>query len=334
MTSSPHKASARAHPNIAFIKYWGNTDNRLRLPANGSISMNLDSLCTETTVSWDDTLIVDTLVLNGELQTGQPLERITEHLDIIRGIASIQARAQVISDSNFPIGAGIASSAAAFAALSLAATRAAGLELSEREMSALARLGSGSASRSIPGGFVQWYNGQTHEDSYAESIASTDHWHLVDVLAIVEPGHKRVVSSQGHQSAHTSDLQAARIAGASERIALCRRAILERDFPAFARVVEHDSNLMHAVMMTSQPPLFYWAPLSLTVMESIREWRENGLRVCYTLDAGPNVHCICIGEDADQVRSLLMTLSNTIEIRQSGPGGPAMVITDPAQVKD
>lgn len=328
MGNSVKKATVRAHPNIAFIKYWGNRDDRLRLPANPSISMNLNGLYTQTTVIWDEDLPGDSFHFNGAEEAGRGLERVSAHLDIIRERLGTASSARVVSANNFPTGAGIASSASAFAALTLAAVTAAGAALDERELTTLARLGSGSAARSIPAGFVEWHTGDTHEDSYAESVAAPDYWDIVDVIAVVSAEHKTVGSYQGHHSAATSDLQAARVAGAEERLRVCREAILSRDFATFAEVVERDSNLMHAVMMTSRPPLFYWQPATLAVMEQVRRWRAQGLNVCYTLDAGPNVHCICVRSDAAEVSEGLQNLSEVIEVRTAQAGGAAQIIPE------
>ncbi|MDX2136991.1 MAG: diphosphomevalonate decarboxylase [Chloroflexota bacterium] len=318
-------AVAQAHPNIAFIKYWGNTDHSLRLPANSSISMNLSGVETETRVTWDERLAADTLVLNGREEPGDALTRVVQHLDMLRKRLGLGARAQVETRNNFPTGAGIASSAAAFAALTVAGVAAAGATLTERELTTLARLGSGSASRSVPSGFVEWHAASTHEDSYAETAFAPDHWALVDVIAVISRAHKATGSTAGHRSADTSDLQAARVAGAARRLEICKAAIAARDFAAFAEVVEYDSNLMHAVMMTSRPALFYWLPGSLALMERVRQLRHDGVRVCYTLDAGPNVHCICVREDADQVRSALSSMSEVGEIIVASAGYGARV---------
>jgi len=178
----------------------------------------------------------------------------------------------------------------------------------------------------VPTGFVEWHEGNSHETSYAESIAAPDYWGLVDVIAVISAAHKPVGSTAGHRSAETSDLQTARVAGAAERLAICKAAILSRNFVAFAEIVEHDSNLMHAVMMTSRPPLFYWLPPTLAIMALVRQWRADGLRVCYTLDAGANVHCICVREDADEVSRRLRTLSEVIDVRIAAPGTGASII--------
>ncbi len=319
-------ASALAHPNIALIKYWGNRDNALRLPSNGSISMNLDGLFTRTTVSFQPSLPFDELIINGHEVTGKGLERVSFILDVVRGMANIKENAEVVSENNFPSGAGIASSASAFAALALAAARAAGLDLNEAELSRLARRGSGSAARSIPGGFVEWQAGAEDADSYAFSVAPPEHWPLADCIAVVSDGHKKTGSTEGHALAGTSPLQAARVEDAPRRLDLCRRAILEQDFSALAEIVELDSDMMHAVMMTSSPALHYWQPVSLTVMASVRAWRGEGLPVCYTVDAGPNVHVLCPAEVREEAAARLRSLPGVQEVLTAGVGGPARIV--------
>ena len=319
-------ATALASPNIAFIKYWGNRDNTLRLPVNGSISMNLDGLTTRTTVSFQPSLPFDELIINGREVAGAGLERVTRILDIIREMAQINDRAEVMTENNFPSGAGIASSASAFAALALAGSKAAGLSLSEPELSRLARRGSGSASRSVPGGFVEWQMGAGDEDSFAFSIAESEHWKLADCVAIVSASHKKTGSTEGHVLAPTSPLQTARVADAPRRLDLCRKAILERDFNAFASIVELDSDMMHAVMMTSTPALHYWNPASLRVMAAVREWREQGLPVCYTVDAGPNVHVICSASEARKVGKRLREIAGVMDVLTAQAGGAAKIV--------
>jgi diphosphomevalonate decarboxylase len=317
------RATACASPNIALIKYWGNQDDKLRLPSNPSLSMNLADLETVTTVTFDPEAAEDQVVIGGEVQSGAAKERVLLHLHRLRGMANLTAKARVESRNNFPAGAGIASSASAFAALTLAGAAAAGLSLSEQELSALARLGSGSAARSIPGGFVEWRTGQTHAESYAFSVAPPEHWAMRDVIAVVSQKHKAIGSTGGHALAQTSPLQAVRVAGAVERLDKCRAALLARDFNALAEVVEADSNLMHAVMMTSRPPLFYWEPITLAIMKAVRKWRMDGLPVCYTIDAGPNVHCLCLAEAASEVERRLRDNLDVTKIFVAGPGGAA-----------
>ena len=319
-------ATAIANPNLAFIKYWGNRDNTLRLPMNSSISMNLDRLYTRTTVSFQPSLPFDELIINGHEIAGAARDRVSYILDIIRGMANIHERAEVMSENNFPSGAGIASSASAFAALALAGSKAAGLDLNEQELSRLARRGSGSASRSIPSGFVEWQAGTNDEDSFAFSIAEPSHWNLVDYIAIVSTSHKKTGSTEGHSIAETSPLQAARVADAPRRLEICRKAILERDFNTFASIVQLDSDMMHAVMMTSTPALYYWKPASLEVMNCVREWKAEGIQVCYTLDAGANVHVICPETEAQTIEKRLRQINGVKDVLVAHVGGPAKIV--------
>jgi diphosphomevalonate decarboxylase len=320
------EASAIANANIAFIKYWGNRDERLRLPANGSISMNLDGLETRTRVVFGDALRRDRLRLNGKAVSGAGLQRVAGVLDEVRRLSGRRQFAAVDSANNFPAGAGIASSAAAFAALALAASSAAGLDPGEAGLSRLARLGSGSACRSVPGGFVEWQMGSGDADSYAVSFAPPGHWDLVDCLVLLSEAHKPTGSTEGHALAGTSPLQAARLADAPRRLDLCRRAILERDFDALAEVSELDSNLMHAVMMTSSPPLFYWQPATLAVVQAVRAARRGGLAVCATIDAGPNIHVICTQGELARASALLAGIPGVREVRPALAGGPARLV--------
>jgi diphosphomevalonate decarboxylase len=322
-------ALAIAHPNIAFIKYWGDLDPALHLPANPSLSMNLGHLYTRARVAFDPDLPTDSLTMNGEPVSGPPLQRLSAFLDRVRLLAGFNLRAVVDSHNNFPAGAGIASSASAFAALALAASTAAGLQLDERRLSRLARLGSGSACRSVPSGFVQWHAAPTDEASYAQSIASPEHWDLVDCVVIVSRSHKSVGSTEGHLLAETSPLQPARVQGVPGRLERCRRALLDRDFETLAEVVELDSNLMHAVMLTSSPALFYWLPPTLALMQQVIELRAQGLPVFYTIDAGPNLHIICPSAYLGQVVGIFSRSPGVEQVLTSSPGGPARLCPDP-----
>lgn len=316
-------ATAISAPNIAFIKYWGNRDQHLRLPANGSISMNLGGLESHTQVTFDPALRADRLVLNGLEFNGQPLQRVSAFLEIVRGMSGTSTFVRVDSSNNFPTGTGIASSASGFAALSLAAAAAAGLTLDQRQLSRLARRGSGSACRSIPGGFVEWFAGENDETSFAQSIAPHEHWALNDCVAIVSREHKPVGSGEGHTLADTSPFQKVRVDDAPRRLDICRRAILERDFEALAEIAELDSNLMHAAIMTSSPPVLYWQPATVGVMRAVQEWRKKGTPVFFTIDAGPNVHVICPSAYTSQVTSQLNTIPGVKETLCAPVGGPA-----------
>lgn len=288
--------------------------------------MNLHELETQTSVTFSAGLRRDIFNLNQVDQNGPRLERVSRFLDIVRQKADITDYAEVISTNNFPTGAGIASSAAAFAALSLAASQAAGLNLGEAELSALARRGSGSACRSIPPGFVEWLPGNTDASSYAVAIAPPEHWDLVDCVAVIAEQEKQIGSTEGHQIADTSIFQNARVADAPRRLADCRTAIRNKDFDLLARTIEEDSTMMHAVMMTSHPALFYWEPASLSVMRSVPQWRKANLPVCFTLDAGPNVHVLCAQAASAEVKDRLEHIPGVSRVLVATPGGGAHLL--------
>jgi diphosphomevalonate decarboxylase len=323
-----YQATAIAHPNIALIKYWGNRDHEMRIPENGSISFNLGSLYTKTTVIFNPSLENDSLEINGIQTLNSGLKRISNFLKIVREWTSTPYYARVISENNFPMGAGIASSAAAFASLSLASIKALGLFLTEKDLSRLARRGSGSACRSIPQGFVEWLPGRDDQESFSYSFAPVNHWNLVDVIAIVAKNHKSVGSTAGHALANSSPLQRVRVADAPRRLGIGKNAILQRDFNELAEIVELDSNLMHSVMMTSSPSLFYWEPATISIMKAVPEWRQQGIPACYTLDAGPNVHIICQSEYADDVANLVNQITGVLQVMVSPVGGGAYLVEE------
>lgn len=317
---SGHKSTAVSCANIAFIKYWGRRDETLRLPLNSSISMNLDNAITTTTVAFDPALETDQVTIEGEDTPTSAALRVSIHLDRIRALAGIQMRARVVSRNSFPMGTGIASSASAFAALTAAACVAAGVEVDERGLSVVARLGSGSACRSIPAGFVEWHTASTSEDSYAESIAPPDHWDIRDLVVIVQTEHKTVGSSRGNQLVYTSPFAAVRLTEAVRILPAIREAIRARDFTTFGEETEQEAIRMHAVAMTSRPSLLYWSPATVRVMQAVREAREAGLEAYFTIDAGANVHVLCQGANADRLAAQLTAVPGVHDLIANRPG--------------
>lgn len=323
--------TAIAPANIAFIKYWGIRDVDHILPHNSSISLNLDACLTTTSVVFDSALDTDivTLTFYGQepqRATGRAYERVAAHLDRIRTLAGVTTRASVTSTNNFPADAGIASSAAAFAALTLAATAALDLELDERELSRLARRsGSGSASRSIPTGYVEWHNGD-NITSFAESIAPPEDWDLADVVAVVDTGAKKIGSAENHRLAVTSPYFGVRLAEVAQRLADTREAIARRDLTLLGTTMEADAVSMHVVCMTQSPPSFYWNAGTMAVIHAVRSWREQGLEAYFTIDAGPNVHVICAGRDRAEVQARLEALPEVQFTLANGPGQGARLV--------
>jgi diphosphomevalonate decarboxylase len=319
------KATAVANPNIAFVKYWGKIDAALNLPANPSLSMALGALTTTTTVEFRPGLPFDMVTIDGQPAKGSAMARVVAHVDRVRSLAGTEDRVWVASRNDFPAGTGLASSASGFAALSLAATRAAGLKLSEAELSRLARLGSGSACRSVPGAYALW-EGSDDETSLAREVMPAGHWDLRDVIALVAYEHKAVGSEDGHLLAPTSPFYAARLAAVPGLLAIVRESLKRRDLAALGPAMEADALAMHGVMLTSQPWLLYWAPGTVGVLESVRRWRADGLAVYFTLDAGPNVHCFCEAGDAKEVEAKLSTVPGVRDTIVSGAGSGVRLV--------
>ena len=283
------KAAVKARANIALIKYWGKAESELNIPAVGSISITLKELWSETRVEFDNALPGDTLLLDGESRPDQ-LERVTKCLDVLRARAGCDDSARVVSSNNFPTGAGLASSASGFAALAASAASALGLELPPRELSVIARQGSGSAARSIFGGFAEMHAGSAADgnDSFAEPLLAAEAWPLEVVIAITERGEKAVGSRAGMgQSAATSPFYGAWVQSSDADLDAGRQAILDRNFGALAEVSEHSCLKMHATAMAARPPLIYWNAATVACLHAIRELRESGLAVFFTIDAGP-----------------------------------------------
>ncbi|MFZ5915684.1 MAG: diphosphomevalonate decarboxylase [Chloroflexota bacterium] len=331
------QVTAAAHPNLAFVKYWGNTDAALNIPANGSISVNLDGATTTTTVVFSASRQSDAVAIDGRAAEPATCERVVRHLDRVRRLAGSERRAVVESFNDFPAAAGIASSASAFAALSLAASRAAGLELDERQLSALARQGSGSACRSIPHGFVEWQAGDSDATSFARQIAPPEHWNLRITTVILDEKAKEVSSWAGHRAAPTSPFYQARLAGLPATLAAVRQGLLDRDIHAFGLAAEREAISMHAVCMTSRlvdrpwlGGIYYWQPGTMAVIQAVQAWRRGGLAVYFTIDAGQNVHLIAEGRTQPALEAALERLLAEIGGRYlvSGPGRGAWVVEE------
>ena len=320
------KATAEARANIALVKYWGRRDHQLNLPLTSSLSLTVDKLVTRTTVEAAPDIKSDSLDINSVPQGGAVLARAVRHLDRLRERAGLDLRCRVSSHNSFAASAGLASSASAFAALTVAGFAALGARVDAAEASAFARLGSGSAARSIFGGFVEWHAGTDHASSRAEQVAPTDHWDLHDVVVVLSEGEKKVGSSEGHELATTSPLNAGRMARVPRLLDEVREGIQARDVDRVGRAAEEDALLMHAVMMTSTPSLLYWSPQTVTGLHAVRRWREEGLRAYATIDAGPNLHLLCEGRDAAEVARRAKEELHAAAVLDNGPGEGAGLV--------
>jgi len=320
--AEPLSITAEACANIAFIKYWGNRGVGLNLPLNVSISMNLESCVSRTTAAPLSDAADDEFILNGRPAEGDAARRVSGFLDRIRETTGRREKVRVSSENNFPFGCGIASSASGFAALARAATSLFGLNADETELSRVARLGSGSAARSVMGGFVELLPGETHADAFARQLAPASAWPgLRDLVVVVSSEEKAAASLSGHSLAATSEMLPGRLSAVPARADRVRRAVADRDLTSLGEAAELDALSMHAVMMTSRPALPYWKPGTLAVMEAVRDLRRGGTEAYFTIDAGPNVHVLVEEENLSRAaRVMTDELGFRTIASKAGPG--------------
>jgi len=333
MAGRPAEAAYEAAPNIALVKYWGVRDEALGLPYNSSLSVTLDRLRTRTKVRFDPGLPADRFVLNGAEQSGAPLRSVSEFLDNVRAIARMETHASVRSTNNFQTASGLASSASGFAALAGAATRAAGLRLPAPALSRLARLGSGSACRSLFGGFVEWRAGNRADgrDCFARPLFPARHWPgLVDLVAIVQDAPTKPVRSAVamQRTVATSPEYARRLREVPRRIRAMKRAIGERDGPRLFDLTIEECDSFRRVCETTEPSLDYLVPASRAVLTEVRAANEeNGPSVAgYTHDAGAHVHVFTLRRSAGPLRRRLARVPGVAKVLSLSPGPAGRVL--------
>jgi diphosphomevalonate decarboxylase len=320
-------ATALAHPNIALIKYWGKRDEAENLPAVGSLSITLDALRTRTTVTFDPALTADHLVLNGCDAPAQQ-HRLTRCLDALRRLAQRRDRARVDSDNDFPTGAGLASSASGYAALTVAGAAALGLDPRDPRLEDVARIGSGSAPRSLHGGIVLLEN--TPTGARCEPLLGPGDWALQVVVAVTTEASKDVSSRDGMvDSRRTSPYYQAWVHSHPADLNAARQCVAHRDFDGLASLAEHNCLKMHSVMLTTRPPLLYWLPVTLACIEVITALRRDGVPVFFTIDAGPQVKAVCLPDAAGTVADALMSVPGVLRLLSGGLGeGPRVLPGD------
>ena len=312
----------RAYTNIAFIKYWGKENEELMIPMNNSLSLTLDAFYTDTQVSFSPELAQDELYIDGELQDDKSLNKAKVILDLVRKQADITDFAKIDSINHVPTAAGLASSASGLAALAGAASLAAGLDLSKTDLSRLARRGSGSASRSIYGGFAEWQKGSNDLDSYAVPIDDAD-WDIGMIFIIVDDNRKDISSTEGmRRVVETSPYYEGWVQSTAEDLKEIKQAISDRNFVRIGEISESSAMKMHALNLSAQPPFNYWSPDSITAMRKVEELRDLGYPVYLTMDAGPNVKLICKQSQLDEIHKHLLNdyRSDQLVVARPGPG--------------
>ena len=329
------KITARSTPNIALIKYWGNRNNEFRLPAADSLSMTLNQPHVEITVDHSDELSVQSFTMGNEREiNGKHLDRFQNVINLAKryfeklGTSdAIPGNLSIEINSHIPPAVGLASSAAVFSCLAKAIQGLVteNIELNDEQTSIIGRLGSGSAARSIFGGFSTLDAGEGDDigSSISRQIADENHWSLHDIVIIPSHKEKKVGSTEGHAIANTSPHFADRIEAInSRRQKDCIDAILEKDFEKLQEVSEEDSLDMHHVMETSTPSLKYLSDETHRIIKEVESLRESEhLPVLYTMDAGPTVHLICTDEAQSAIREYANSQTAcTIFEAQVGPG--------------
>ncbi|MYR42862.1 diphosphomevalonate decarboxylase [Streptomyces sp. SID5910] len=327
--------TAVAHPNIALVKYWGKRDERLHLPWTSSLSMTLDIFPTTTRVHLDAEAADDEVTFNGAPAAGEERRRIAAFLDLVRRRAGLTDRAVVDTRNTVPTGAGLASSAGGFAALAVAAATAYGLDLDDTGLSRLARRGSGSASRSVFGGFAVWHAGsptsppaEADLSSYAEPVRAGDLDPAL-VVAVLDAGPKEVSSRAAmRRTVETSPLFEPWAASSRDDLTEMRKALLRADLDAVGEIAERNFLGMHATMLSARPAVRYLAPASLTVLDSVLRLRREGVSAYATMDAGPNVKVLCRRTDADRVAEAVREAAAGGTVHIAGPGRGARLVDE------
>lgn len=316
-------ATAKAHTNIALVKYWGKKDQQLIIPQTDSLSLTLDEFYTTTKVVFDDQLHNDQVSINGRLLGDQESQKVRHFLDIVRQMSGKQAFARVESQNHVPTAAGLASSASAFAALAGAASTAAGMQLSHRDLSRLARRGSGSATRSIYGGLVEWQRGNDDATSYAKPIMEKVDFGIEMLAILVDTKKKKISSRFGmQQSVTTSPYYKVWPEIVAHDMTAIKAAIEQRDIDAIGGIAESNALRMHALTLSAQPGFTYFDSDTLKAMNAVRQLRDHGINCYFTMDAGPNVKVIYDRQNRQSIYDALAANfgADRLVVSKPGPG--------------
>lgn len=314
-----NRAKVKANSNIALVKYWGKKDEELIIPYNDSISLTLDKFYTITEVEKIDGQ-KDIFYLDDQLQDEKETSKMTSFVNLFRNLSNDNSRVKITSNNHFPTAAGLASSASGFAALAGALDQVFETKLSKRQLSQMARRGSGSASRSIYGGLVQWHRGDSDDNSYAEKIDEAN-WDIGMIAVVINKKKKKVLSRAGmKQTVETCPFYDSWVKTAEEDIEKMQNAIKEQDINKVGQIAEFSALKMHATMMATKPSIIYMEEKSLQVIDVVKELRQEGLTCYFTMDAGPNVKIITDSKNKDQIIARIKEVISEDRIIYSGPG--------------
>ena len=310
------KSTVLSPSNIAFVKYWGKKDLAENIPMNPSISMTLDhSVFTKTTVEFLAFYSDDIFILDGKPHKENKLFRVSNFLDIFRKAGKTKLKAKVVSENSFPTGSGMASSASGFAALACAASQALKLDLDKKNLSLLARQASGSAARSIFGGFVYW------EDEYAHQLLAQDYWpDLCDVIVVLSEDEKQISSREAMiLTAEKSNKFNDRQNQINKTLDQCKKALESKDFEDLGKIIMAESDNMHECI--NEIGIEYLTPQSYEIKNIINALNKDKIIAAYTFDAGPNAHIITHKKHVDQIKNSVSSIDYKRIIVSSVGGG-------------
>ncbi len=317
------KATAKAHPIQGLIKYHGLRDPVLRIPFHDSISVCVDALSTVTTVETDEELGGDLIIVNGEKITGNAKDRVETVLRKLKKMADYQGFFRVVSENSLKEGKGLGFSASGFAALGLAASAALKLDLDDASLCETVRMGAGSATRSLVGGFAIWYADKNGR-SYAEQIATPKD---VDLTMVIIPIHSSFKTDEAHFEVLSSPLFESRLKSISSMVESMRKAIVENDVRSIGRLAEEDTLNLHAITMTGKSRIILWEPETLRIIKEVVKMRAEGIPAWYSIDTGPSVFINTLKDYEDSVVSRMKDLKPS-RIIVSRPGGGASLISN------
>lgn len=317
------KATAKAHPIQGLIKYHGLKDSVLRIPFHDSISVCTDALSTITTVEVDEGLEEDLIMINGEEVIGNAKERVETVLRKLREMAGYSGFFKIVSRNSLTEGKGLGFSASGFAALGLAASASLKLDLDNVSLCETVRLGAGSATRSLVGGFAIWYADKNGK-SYAEQIVGPEAVDLAMVIIPIQSGFK---TDEAHFEVLSSPLFESRLKNISSMVEFMKKAIVENDVQAIGRLAEEDTLNLHAITMTGKSRIVLWEPETLRIIKEVVKMRAEGIPAWYSIDTGPSVFVNTFREHSDSVVNWLQELKLS-RIIVSRVGGKASLISN------
>jgi phosphomevalonate decarboxylase len=316
------KATARAHPIQGLVKYHGMRDEQLRFPYHDSISLCTAPSSTTTTAAFEPGRAEDRYVVDGEVVEGRGAERIRAVVDHVRDLAGVDHRVRFESENSFPTNIGFGSSSSGFAAAAMALVEAAGLDMTRPEISTVARRGSSSAARAVTGGFSHLRAGKNDADCRSERIDVPESFaEDVRVVAAMVPAYKETEAA--HREAAESHMFEARLAHIHDQIVEMRDALREGDFGRVFDTAEQDSLSLAATTMTGPAGWVYWQPRTIDVFNAVRELREEGVPVYFSVDTGASVYVNTTAEHVDRVEAAVADCG--VDTRVWAVGGPAEI---------